>query len=60
MSRSTSFSIVVALAVSATCVMGVPASADVAGYYRGKTITIVVAGGAGASLVYNQHIQAWI
>lgn len=50
MTRTASISTVAALALSATFVTGVPASADVADFYRGKTITIVVAGGAGASL----------
>ncbi len=50
MSRSASISTVAALALSATCGTGLPASADVADFYRGRPITIVVAGGAGASL----------
>ena len=60
MSRFMSFSIVAALAVSVTGVTGAPASADVAGFYRGKTVTIVVAGGAGASLgLYCRLVTAY-
>jgi tripartite-type tricarboxylate transporter receptor subunit TctC len=39
-----------ALAVTASGISSVPATADVADFYRGKTVTVTVAGSAGASL----------
>jgi len=50
MSGLRSVSIVAALAVSVAGVASVPVAADVADFYKGRTITVTVAGSAGASL----------
>ncbi len=50
MSNAKRISAVAAVAAAAASLAIAPASADVASFYKGKNITIVVAGGAGASL----------